>query len=146
MVKVIIVVLVLAGGALLVAYYAGGIGSFDPTEQGREAKAAISLGMSWTKVIDVAGEPQHYRIFRKVSKKGPGGQDVETIKPGGELKFDRPLVQQDITNKQMPDGFIFEYFFSQQVAFQVWFDGTGLVTAVENVQTMADLLQTRDGG
>jgi hypothetical protein len=35
------------------------------------------------------------------------------------------------------------YVFSQQVAFNVHFDGTGAVIGVEDARTMADLLGTR---
>jgi hypothetical protein len=44
----------------------------------------------------------------------------------------------------MPDGFAFNYFFTQQVAFKVNFDAAGRVTSIQNNKTVADLLQTRN--
>ena len=146
MFKVIVAVLVLAGLGLLAAYRLGGVSSFDPTEQGREAQAAIQPGMKWTGVVDVAGEPKHYRVMVTHVKRDPILGDLEEVKPGGRRSFDTEILKQEIADGNVPDGFIFDYFFSAQVAFAVWFDGNGVVEEIVNTRTMADWLDTRDGG
>lgn len=145
MVKVIVVILVLAGLALFAAYQWGGFSSFDPTEQGREAKAAIAPGMQWTKVVDLAGEPGHYRIIREVVKR-TSGEEVKTYDPGIKRKFRYDEIKQEIAAGTAQHGFIFEYYFSAQAAFQVAFDGSGVAEWIGDIATVADLLDTREGG
>jgi hypothetical protein len=145
MVKAMVAVMVVAGAALGLVYFAGGFRSFDPTKQGRKAKAAITPGMTWTQVAQVAGDPKHYRVLAKVKKKS-GGDVVEVIEPGFPMEFDRKTLAAEISANRVPNGFVFAYMFSQQAAFSVTFDGTGCVVGVEDIQTMADLLGTRDGG
>ena len=145
MMKVIIVFLVLSAAILLSVYYFGGIASFDPTEAGRQAKAAMSPGMRWTKIVEVAENPGGYRVIVRAFEKDPLGGKFETLKPGGRCKYDYDRVKRDIAKGAVPDGFILEYMFSYQVAFQVWFDSNGIAQSISDIPTMADLLDTREG-
>jgi hypothetical protein len=137
----VVVLLFVVGGAAL--YYGGGYASFDPSEQGLQAKAALHPGMSWTEVIDVAREPQQYQPIKRVAKM-VNGQEVESFMPGVPVSFDRNAMWERLEGGGVPWGFIFTYQFSHSVAFAVWFDGQGNVTQISDVVTMADLLHTRD--
>lgn len=144
MAKAIVAIIVVAAIALGALYFFGGQRSFDPTEQGRKAKAAVTTGMTWTQVTEAAGDPHRYRIAVKTKKK-VGGEDVEVIEPGTLLKFDRQVFTNDLAAKNMPHGFVFYYTFSHQAAFSVTFDGAARVTSVQDEKTMADLLDSRGG-
>ena len=137
----ILLLLIAIGGVALI--YGGGFASFDPTQQGLDAKANITPGMTWTKVIDVAGEPGKFsRILRKTEK--IGGQEIEAFRPEPESKFTREKVATAIDEGTVPWGFLVYYNFSQSVAFAVTFDDTGIVTGLHDLTTMADLLQMND--
>lgn len=134
--------LVLVGGIVLSVVYVSSIKTFDPTDQGKKAKAALAPGMTWNAVIANAGKPGKYRTMMRV-KERIAGDEVEIIKPGAQLSFDQSLFESDFKAKNMPDGFIFEYVFSHQAAFAVSFDSGGRSTSIEDLRTMADLLGTR---
>lgn len=137
----ILLLLMAIGGAALI--YGGGFASFDPTQQGLDAKANITPGMTWTKVIDVAGEPGKFsRILRKTEQ--IGGREIEVFKSEPESKYTYQKVATAIDEGIVPWGFIVTYNFSQSVAFAVTFDDTGIVKGVDDMPTMADLLQLND--
>jgi hypothetical protein len=132
-------VILIAGGALL--YYGGGYKSFNPTEIGEKARAAIVPGMSWSKVIDAAGDPKEYRVMVKQVRE-TDGQPTGFLEPSSRNPFDRKRFEERQKTGGLPDGFQFPYSFSNSVAFQVTFDGMGNVSSVDDLTTMADLLQT----
>ncbi len=140
--KLIVGMIVVIGVVALVVYYTGGYSSFDPTQQGKTARAAITTGMTWKQVVGVAEDPREFRsIVMKIER--IGGEDVETFKPSARNRFNPKTFPGYMSDNQFSDGFIFEYRFSEQVAFAVEFDGTGTAVAVNDLTTMADLLQTR---
>lgn len=136
------VFVLLVVGGLAFAFFRGGVASYDPDARGAEVKAAIKPGMTWSQVLDVE-EPGKYQTVIK-TKKRVGGETIEMEELGAVLEFNRDLFEKDIAARQMPDGFAFNYFFTQQIAFKVVFDASGKVALVENNKTMADLLQTRN--
>ena len=138
MTKLLIGLIVLGGIGIGAVYLIGGYASFDPTEQGKQAKAAITPGMTWNQVITAAGEPQRYRVFRLEKSR-----NLEELVRSGQLKFDMDLFTSDMTNKSFVHGFIFEYVFSPHAAFSVYFDAGGRVDFIEDLKTMADLLDQR---
>jgi hypothetical protein len=142
MFKVIIASLVLLGVAVFAAYHWGGVGSFDPTAQGRKAKAALTPGMPWVKVVDAAGAPHKYALLVERVKK-VGGQDVRMLEPGVPQRFTPDALKADITGGAAPYGFVFDYRITEHVAFRVTFDKTAVVESVGDLRTMADLLDTR---
>lgn len=139
MLKIIVGVIVLAGVGLYLVYQFSGVNSFDPTEQGRQAKAAIAIGMTWQEVVDGAGPPRTYQIIMRGSR---NGQPV--YRPGGRQDFSADKLAAEIADRQTPFGFVFPYMFSAQVAFEVAFDDQGVVVDIVDTPTMADLLQTRE--
>lgn len=141
--KAIIVLIGLGALVLGGVYLFGGYGSFDPDAEGRKAKAAIKPGMTLTQVLATTTATPKYQSISLVPNKGGRGAGT-TPRPGPEVDFDEQKVQRYIKNNEIPGGFNLIYRFTEQVAFQVHFDNTGKVEDVEDVTTMADLLQSRE--
>ena len=146
MMKIMLVVFVLAGLGLAGVYYLGGYDDFDPTAIGNEKKAQITPGLHWTRVLEIAERPCGYAALMEVTEEDVDGESVTVVKRGPRCKFERQIVQGSIDDGIASAGFVLEYFFSPQVAFEVIFDAAGCVEQLQDVATMADLLQTRDGG
>ena len=141
--KAIIVLLALVGAGWLALYFGGSYGSFDASEQGRQAKAAVAPGMTHTQAFDICGDPRNVRsIRREVNKRG--GEELEFFVPGPKVKTTRERLAERVKDGDFPYGFVVPYRFSDSVAFAVHFDGTGAVEYVEDLATMADLLQYKD--
>ena len=132
----LIVIVVIACAAL---YFYGGYSSYDPTEEGRQARAAVSPGMSLEQVIEAIDQPRAYVEFIKTSQQGQ-----EFVKPSPEMGFTLENVRYRIDNNEVPEGFYIVYYYSPQASFQVHFDSTGVVTQLTDNKTIADLLQTRE--
>lgn len=146
MIKGLFTLLIIAALIVWGVVQFGGVKS-DATERGRAAKDAIKVGMAWTKVIDdsVAGKPSKYQLMRRDGYLEPNGAEGYHVVEGYEQDFRFEDVDDAIKNNQVPDGFYLKYFFSHQVAFQVFFDSSGKVEyGPEDMATMADLLQTRE--
>ncbi len=143
MVKGGIAILLLGFGILIGVYYLGGYAGWDPAERCRQAKAAISPGMRWTKVVEAAGEPGKYQLIRRDVEKSPFG-DLEVRVPGLERQFDRALLEQDIARGNTAEGFTLNYVFSQSDAFRVWFDNNGFVERIEESRLMDVLMQRQE--
>ncbi len=139
MVKVIVGLIVIGGIALALVYYAGGVSTFDPTQQGLDAKAKMKVGMSWTKIVDIA-EPTKYQILIIKKTTDPFGNVLETREPSQKMPFDFDLIKSDLSRGKLPNGFVLEYFFSNRCAFCVWFDGQGQAESIRDIKTIADLL------
>ena len=134
--------LVIVGGIAGVLLWQG-LGSYDPTQEGRDAKKAIGPGMTWQQVIDTAGEPKRYQVVvMKIEKLF--GEEREVFKALPPNEFDRKRLMERMGANELEYGFVFPYRFSEKVAFAVWFDGTGTVQRVDDLITMADLLDSRD--
>ncbi len=142
----VLLLLIVIGGIVL--WYGGGYSSFDPSQQGRDARAAIAVGMDWADVVNGAGEPKEYRIFLKREKVVLTGEDgafdMLLLEPGAANRFNPTTITNRIAEGSLPHGFQFEYRFSHSVAFAVIFDETGTVTAIEDLFTTSDLLQMKD--
>lgn len=142
MVKAMAVIIVLALAGLGIVYFAGGLSSYDPDKKGAEANAAINPGMTWKQVIDAAGEPGRYQTY-VMDVKTIAGEKIEDLRLTTPVHFERGLFENEATNKTMPDGFVFNYIFTHQVAFNVHFDGNGIAAGIEDQRTAADILGTR---
>lgn len=140
--KAIIILLALIGLGIGGMYYFGGYASFDPDKQGRDAKAAIKPGMTLAQVVAVAGEnPKLHTISMYTTK--IDGQKVQERKVGPAVSFNKARVAKGVKDGDYPNGFILAYMFSEQVAFGVEFGAAGTVVGVEDVATIADLLDSR---
>jgi hypothetical protein len=140
--KAIVILLAVVGLVIGGIYLFGGYRSFDPNQQGEQARAAIKPGMNLTQVVKAAGKNPRYQPINRFERK-IGGETVIEEQPGTPVDFNYDRVQQYIRDKQLPAGFILVYRFSERTAFAVHFDEAGKVTDVTDAPTMADLLQTR---
>jgi hypothetical protein len=141
--KAIVVLMLVIGLVIAGVYFFGGYQSFDPDQQGKDAKAAIKPGMTWTQVIGVAGENPKLQTI-SVSKRKVGNRTVEERMLGPKVEFNQKRVANRLAANEYPHGFILCYAFSEQVAFDVAFDGKGVVLDVADAMTIADLLQSRE--
>jgi hypothetical protein len=141
MVKVILLLMLAIVLAIGIAYYHGGVRSFDPTAQGEKAKAAISPGMTWQQVITAAGPPLKFAI--KYQDTSASASGLTQVKDGVPMRFERKLFDDTVARGLPTDGFRFVYFFNAQVAFTVHFDPNGAVEDIVDDKTVADLLGTR---
>ncbi len=142
MIKGAITILLLGFALVFGTYYLGGYADHDPTATGLEAKAALQEGMTWEEVIAAAGNPMRFQPVNLVKQK-IDGEFVEVEQLGAKIPFQEDLIPGDIANGAFGYGFIFEYTFSHQAAFQVSFDGDGRATDISDIATMADLLDMR---
>lgn len=141
--KAIVIILVLLGLGLGVMYFYGGYGSFDPAQEGKDARARIQPGMSLADVLDIAGEsPKFCRMIRQTEV--VAGKPVEVLNQGSPSPLNRKKLESRLANNELPDGFVLQYKFTETVAFEVVFDDTGTVTGLQNMLTVADLLGTKE--
>lgn len=125
----LLICLIALGGFLMFQY--GGYATFDPEQQAKDARAAVTPGMAWTKVVDAIGEPDKYYVHLK-EKVGRGTNAFEMIKIGPGVKFRREALAQRVNEGSLPVGFRFNYRFTTATAFSIVFDGTGTVTHLED--------------
>ena len=137
--KGIIILLVLVAVAGVVVYFSSSSveESFDANLQGREARAAVEVGMAWTEVIQAVGTPRKWR-------EGMVGFDFVT-------DFDRfedgteDSIREGIEAKELKEGFCFLYRYSDAVTFAVNFNRTGAVVAIRDKEGKGDLMDAGGG-
>ncbi len=137
--KIAFGLILMVGVGLFVLYQWGGYGTLDPTQQGRDAQAAITPGMTVEKVFDAIGAPRRFSVvnLKKVKR---NGQEVEELVPAPRAKFDRDRFDTNRANGDYPHGFQFEYRHSPASQFQVTFDAAGVVTNVGGVPGLGALI------
>lgn len=136
--KSLVLLAILFAVAIFAVYHFGGYGKLDPSQQGRNARAAVAAGMTWQQVVKAAGRPRNYVLYVEA------GKDAVTkelmIKEGPKMDFDPDVIASRVTNKTAAHGFFFPYVFSNSVAFKVEFDETGTVVGVDDMVTLNKLL------
>lgn len=124
------VFLALVGACL---YFFGGLSGYDPAKQGEDFHAAVKPGLTWQQVLDI----QVPRTFCVMDY----GNQYDLDGRSASRKFDEAAFRQSMQNNAGPaDGFIFEYVFDAEHAYDVYFDGSGNVTMVQEAITTSDLL------
>jgi hypothetical protein len=91
-------------------------------------------------VLDIAGRNPNYQHINMMPQQF-GNRTVEVETPGTPADFNRKRLEERLAKNQAPHGFILQYRFSEATAFAVRFDGAGNVVDIEEMITMADLLQ-----
>jgi hypothetical protein len=143
--KVVLILIIIVAVGGFIAFKYGGIGSFDPSEQGRQVKAAIKPGMTYQKVMELAGEPREYSsLIRKVEM--VDGEEVEVFSESIYVRFDKARFIKRLDDGELKWGFAFPYDYSKSVAFQVNFAGDGTVIDVHDLITEADIWERAGGG
>jgi len=138
--KAILFLMVILGGMIVAVWQFGGYATLDPTQQGKDAKAAIKPGMTWKQVIDQTTEPRKFCMTLRKTKM-VGGEEVEFDKPSVPMDFDIEGFTKAFNDDEYLWGFRFNYSYSSSVAFAVEFDPSGNVIYVLDMMTMADLFQ-----
>ena len=128
---------------LIAIYYIGGLKGWNPTQQGKDARAAIGPGMTWNQVFNVTGEPRKYQPMMKKTRRF-GGETVEYFEPGPLNTFNPDTFGTRVKENALPHGFLCTFRYSGSVAFTVSFDGTGTVVGITDAVTMSKLLQYDD--
>jgi hypothetical protein len=130
-VKVVVILIVLVGLAVLAVKIVSLLTMEKPSEQGQKVRGALKVGMSWTEVIEIAGEPQAWK---------EGGCEVG-------LHFDEeylPETRDDIAKWLEEDdlrlGFSLLFRYSLSVSFGVNFDRKGNLTSIIDQMKMSELL------
>lgn len=132
--KVGLVLLLLAGVAFGVIFYSGGVSSFDPSDQGLKARAALTPGMSFSQACDLTGDPKKFRIInRKVEK--IRGEEVVSFVPSPRVKCSRERINERLAEGSLPHGFLCTFTYSASVAFTVKYDQTGSIVLVMDAMT-----------
>ncbi|MEM1354640.1 MAG: hypothetical protein AAGH88_07135 [Planctomycetota bacterium] len=126
----LLAVLILIG---VVLFFVGGLSGYDPAEQAAEFKANVKPGDPWTKVLD-ARPPKTWAV---IDYNNQYSMDPRSA----SRDFDEPSFRDAMAKGTGPaDGFIFEYVFDTEHAYDVWFDPAGNVTQIEDRPTASDLL------
>ncbi len=136
--KAIISLMILAGLIGGGVYYFGGYRDFDPNKQGKAARAAIKPGMTLKQVMDIGGNNPKIQPINTFKHK-VGQETVEEERPGLSVPFDHGRTTQQMKGGFLPKGFILNYKYSEQTAFDVYFNGNGVVTAVTDAFTLGTL-------
>jgi hypothetical protein len=131
--KGIIIVLLLIVAGIAVFYYASSSTDegFDPTQQGREARAAVEVGASWTEVIAQAGQPRKWR---------DATSDFDFVYTDEFNEDARAQIAQQLEKGELTYGFSFLYRFSDVVTFAVNFNNKGKVINIQDKESKADLM------
>lgn len=117
---------------ILLIVWKFGISGFDPAEQGASLQANVKPGMTWQQVVE-HHKPGKFRVKML--------DDSGFTSAGLPTKFNRADVETSLKNPGLPEGFIFEYFFSNEHAYRVHFDSEGKVSSpVEKEVTISEML------
>jgi len=143
--KVVIILLLLIAVGLTVAYYSGGSATYDPTQQGLAARAAITPGMTWPQVLAAAGKPGKWAKIVLEKQKSPfGGGEILVPVRKPPTDYRDGAIELRLKDNALADGFVVTYRFSRSVGFFVEFDGQGIVLEVLDAVTETDLLDMRE--
>ena len=136
--KALIILVLLFAAVVFAVYHFGGYGKLDPSQQGRNARAAITAGMTWTQVVTAAGAPRHFVLLIEAGKHPTTGEPL--IKDGPKMNYNADAIAARVKDGTAPHGFFFPYTFSHSEAFKVEFDAAGTVVYVDDLQTLNKLL------
>lgn len=128
--KALLIVFVLVAAAVGALYYFTDLSSFDASGQYQEVRGQLQPGMSWTAVVELKEPKKMAAVLVDPEAMSDRGQ---------EFSFDRAAVEQAVSDGKYADGFLFMYSFGEAGAFDVYFDQTGTVTAINDVMTFNDL-------
>lgn len=130
--KILALVIVIGIIALVIGFYFGGVGGFDPAAQAEIIRQQVKRGMTWQQVVEVQ-EPRKFQTFSTNPNSRTG------MHP--EQDFDAQKLDQMIKDGKVPEGFVFPYILSNADAIEVTFDGKGEVVSVRDMPTVKDLFE-----
>ncbi|MCC7193780.1 MAG: hypothetical protein IT444_13480 [Phycisphaeraceae bacterium] len=132
--KAVGIVAVLVVVVLGVIYWSGGFTGKSPEEIAREFKVVAVAGTSWEKVADHM-EPKEFQALSSVT------MSTNSMTPGVSqpYRFNRAEFAQKYKSGAYKEGFIFNYYFSNNDAWAVEFDGSGCVVEGRPLPVLKDL-------
>ena len=129
--KVLIVLIVLVIAGVYAAYHFGGLGSFDPNAKADELQQNVQPGMTWQQVMDVV-EPKKVATIN---------YDTDGFDPvGPSKKFDLDEFKARLQSQGYPDGFVWQYTFSAERAYDLTFGPDGKLASMDEPIMTKDLL------
>ena len=143
--RLVLGLLVVVAVGWVMIYFAGGYSTFDPSEQGRQAKAALRPGMSFVQACDITGDPRKFRIINRKTKR-VGDEEIVMMVPAPPVKITRERIETRLAEGSLPWGFLVSFTYSTTVAFTVRYDDTGAVVEVSDDMTLANWMEQGDLG
>jgi hypothetical protein len=134
----VVLILVIVIAVLLGIYYVSGSSSeetFDPTQQGKDARAKASQCADWLEVLERIGEPRNWRD-------GPSELDFTYLDPFTAETRDE--IARRLEARELQAGFSFLYRYSEEATFAVNFNNQGKFTAIEDKLSKSELLGEED--
>lgn len=104
---------------------------FDPTQQGRQARAAVQIGATWSSVVSAAGAPRKWKAEPSSFDFVTGYEDWNDATPG--------TITKKLENGEMTGGFCFLYRFSDAATFAVNFSSKGEALNIQDKESKSDL-------
>lgn len=131
--KVILILVVLMIGAYFILHFTGSSikEDFDPTQQGREAHAAIHPGDAWSQVVDKIGAPKKWKNEYSQYEFVLGYEDWDDTTPD--------TITKKVENGELASGFCFLYRYSDAATFAVNFNSQGAMVNIQDKESKADI-------
>lgn len=126
--KLLLGLVVIGAGMAAVFHYSDMFRS--PADECKKTMAKMQKCATMPEVLAVA-EPNKVSLYEKETYTFSSGQTMDEWKPGPEIDFDRPTIEQQVTGGAIEGGFAFIYVYSNSDSFEVHFDPTGKVERVE---------------
>lgn len=133
---VIVLVVVLLIGVFALKFTRSSAESFDPAAQGKETRAKIQRGDTWTDVLEKAGDPSRWRA---------GTSDLDFNYNDKYEADTRDVIAKGIENHEYGFGFSFLYRFGSAVTFAVNFDETGRFMNIQDKVSARELAEELGG-
>jgi hypothetical protein len=126
--KFLLGLLVVGAGMAAVFYYSGMF--YRPKAECEKTMAKMQKCSTMAEVLAVA-EPEKVSIYEKETYTFSSGRTMDEWKPGPEIDFNKPTIEQQVRDGWLKGGFAFIYIYSNADSFEVKFDSAGNVGFVE---------------
>ena len=127
--KALLILIILAGLIIVGVYFM--VSGVDPAAEGQTFRQTIHTGMTWEEVADL-------KAPRKFSPVSTNPQNMTGKDPAQD--FDRDRMRNLVSNGSLPAGFVFGYKFTNEHAWELYFDSTGKLIDIQDMKTINDLL------
>ena len=131
-----VLILLAVAGYFVYSYAKSSADSFDPTEQGREARAAVEECTSWTEVLDRVGTPPKWR---------DSTSDFDFTYTERFDDTTREFITGKLAENAYAYGFSFFYRFTDAVTFAVNFDRYGKLSNIQDKEGKGALMDAAGG-
>jgi hypothetical protein len=126
--KLLLGLVLVGAGMAAVFYYSDMFRS--PSAECEKTMARMQKCSTMAEVLAVA-EPDKVSIYEKETYTFTSGQTMDEWKPGPEVDFHQPTIEQAVKDGSLGGGFAFIYVYSNSDSFEVKLDAAGKVERVE---------------